>query len=93
LAAYHRADYLLFDSAQAGSGTRFDWGQLPALDGSGLVQPSFLAGGIGCDTIAAALELKPFAVDISSGAETDGLKDRSKMHYLVQQVRSHERSI
>jgi phosphoribosylanthranilate isomerase len=49
--------------------------------------PWFLAGGISLENIDRALSLRPFGLDISSGAETDGFKDREKMIALVNQVR------
>ncbi|MDR1588461.1 MAG: phosphoribosylanthranilate isomerase, partial [Treponema sp.] len=49
-------------------------------------KPCFLAGGVGLHNIAEALRLGPFGVDVSSGAETDGVKDREKILRLVAQV-------
>jgi phosphoribosylanthranilate isomerase len=49
--------------------------------------PWFLAGGISLENIGRALSLRPFGLDISSGAETDGFKDREKMIALVKRVR------
>ncbi|MDR0381448.1 MAG: phosphoribosylanthranilate isomerase [Oscillospiraceae bacterium] len=71
------ADFLLFDSG-AGSGRPFDWRRLEAPRA-----PYFLAGGIGLDNLARALALDPYGVDISSGAETNGVKDLQKMRGLV----------
>ena len=59
-------DYYLFDSG-SGSGKAFDWGVLNSFE---IDKPWFLAGGIGVDNIEKALVLNPFAVDVSSGAET-----------------------
>jgi phosphoribosylanthranilate isomerase len=50
-------------------------------------KPWFLAGGVGLHNIAEAAGLGPFGVDVSSGAETDGVKDRDKILRLVAQVR------
>ncbi|MDR2447846.1 MAG: phosphoribosylanthranilate isomerase [Treponema sp.] len=75
------ADYLLLDSG-AGSGKRFDWGVAGAC-----TKPYFLAGGIDAANIAEALSYRPFGVDVSSGAETGGLKDREKILALVNAVR------
>jgi phosphoribosylanthranilate isomerase len=47
----------------------------------------FLAGGIGLHNIHEALLLGSFGIDISSGAETDGVKDRGKMIELTSIVR------
>lgn len=83
-------DYLLLDAYHpqlpGGSGQRFDWATLPKLE-----KPYFLAGGIDTDNIREALKYKPYAVDVSSGAETDGLKDREKIIKLVNIVRSEHR--
>jgi phosphoribosylanthranilate isomerase len=73
------ADYCLIDSG-AGSGKPFNWKLLSSLKFS---KPWFLAGGISLDNIEPAMALKPFALDLSSGAETDGIKDREKIVKLV----------
>lgn len=78
------ADYILLDSGAGGTGTVFDWSLIKDLN-----RPFFLAGGLGIDNVAAALlEISPFAVDISSGIETDGKKDRNKMEQFVRNVRN-----
>lgn len=79
----NNADYLLFDAEEAGSGTPFDWSSLPKTD-----LPFFLAGGITLENLPQAMELQPFAIDVSSGVETDGLKDREKMERMVSRVRN-----
>jgi phosphoribosylanthranilate isomerase len=84
------ADYILLDNGTGGTGKRFDWTLLQ--DGEyvcGLSVPCFLAGGIDVYTIEEALRFKPFGIDVSSGAETGGLKDREKMLRLVEIVRNH----
>ena len=77
------ADFILLDSG-AGSGKTFNWDKLQSLKTK---RPWFLAGGINIKNIDKALELEPFAVDISSGVETDGVKDRKKILELVKAVR------
>jgi phosphoribosylanthranilate isomerase len=47
---------------------------------------TFLAGGINLENIKEALKLNPFAIDLSSGAETNGFKDREKILKLVETV-------
>ncbi|MDE6737781.1 MAG: phosphoribosylanthranilate isomerase, partial [Lachnospiraceae bacterium] len=65
------ADYVLLDSGQGGTGTTFDWNLLEKID-----RPYFLAGGLNADNVRSAIErLNPYAVDVSSGIETDGYKD------------------
>jgi len=73
------ADYYLVDSG-AGSGKTFNWDLLKSQKFN---KPWFLAGGIGLDNIEQAMALAPFAVDISGGAETDGIKDRQKILQLT----------
>lgn len=88
-ALYAGADYLLLDSG-SGSGKPFDWGILPSSPPIPL--PWFLAGGVSLENIDSALSYSPFAVDVSSGAETDGVKDRQKMTALVKQAHQHRTS-
>lgn len=78
------ADYLLLDNGPGGTGQTFDWRLIPPLE-----KPCFLAGGIGEHNVAAALALplKPYCIDVSSGAETDGCKDPAKILRLVRRVR------
>ncbi len=68
------ADFILLDSGQ-GSGETFDWSILREVR-----RPYFLAGGLTPNNIpAAAAQCRPYAVDLSSGVETDGFKDRKKI--------------
>jgi len=76
-------NYYLIDSG-SGSGEPFDWNLLNALN---IDKPWFLAGGINLANINQAMALNPFAIDVSSGAETDGVKDREKIVQLVATVR------
>ena len=78
------ADFCLVDSG-AGSGKTFDWSIIRPL--REMRQPLFLAGGINLDNIEQAMALNPFAIDVSSGAETDGVKDREKIMRLVERAR------
>jgi phosphoribosylanthranilate isomerase len=73
------ADYYLVDSG-AGTGKTFNWQKLSPIK---FPKPWFLAGGVNLKNIKQAMTLNPFAVDISSGAETDGIKDREKILQLV----------
>ena len=78
------ADCILLDNGAGGTGTEFDWSLL-----EGFERPFFLAGGLDPENAAQAVTaLRPFAVDVSSGIETDGLKDREKMKAFVEAVRS-----
>ena len=81
-----QADYLLFDAPVAGSGQTFDWGQL---DTTELAQPFFIAGGLNEDNVARAIQyFSPFAVDVSSGVETDGQKDHEKIRRFIERVKN-----
>ena len=79
------ADYILLDSG-AGTGSMFDWELL-----RGVNRPYFLAGGLSPDSAALAVRsLHPYGVDVSSGIETDGLKDKTKMTAFVNAVRMED---
>ena len=81
-----QADYLLFDAPVAGSGQTFDWGQL---DTTELSQSFFIAGGLNEDNVEEAIQhFSPFAVDISSGVETDGQKDHEKIRRFIERVKN-----
>lgn len=76
------ADYLLFDGG-TGSGVAFDWSTLTDID-----RDFFLAGGLNAGNLMTAIEkIHPYAVDISSGVETNGVKDLKKMREVVGLVR------
>jgi phosphoribosylanthranilate isomerase len=80
------ADYLLLDHGSGGTGEAFDWSILEDLG-----RPYFLAGGLDPDNVSTALKLaRPFAVDVSSGVETDKLKDPARMEAFVRAVRESE---
>ena len=80
------ADYILLDSG-AGTGTIFDWGLVNSIG-----RPYFLAGGLdACNVADAVKTLHPFAVDVSSGIETNGVKDKIKMAAFVAAVRKEDR--
>lgn len=80
------ADYVLLDSGAGGTGKLIDW----SLAGT-LQRPYFLAGGLTADNVYEAVtKLNPYAVDVSSGIETDGVKDFDKMNRFAGEVRKHE---
>lgn len=80
------ADYILLDYKQAGSGQSFDWQMLNTLK-----RPYFLAGGLDIENIQAALSYRPFAVDISSGVETDGYKAADKIIQIARRIKNEQR--
>ena len=80
-----KADYILFDSG-AGTGKAFDWSLLNSFD-----RPFFLAGGLDLENINKAIHhFHPFALDVSSGIETNGKKDKEKMAAFIAAVRKEE---
>jgi phosphoribosylanthranilate isomerase len=83
------ADFLLFDNGSGGTGERFDLGLLDAAraEGQRAERAFFLAGGIDIANIGEALAREPYGIDVSSGVETDGAKDKEKIIALVRVVR------
>lgn len=79
-------DYLLLDTyakgAYGGSGIAFDWSLIPKLE-----KPYFLAGGIRFENLREAVKQHPYCVDVSSGMETEGRKDRDKILQMVGELR------
>ena len=76
------ADYLLFDGPQPGSGKIFDWNTISCYN-----KKYFLAGGLSIENIAQAAQRKPYCLDVSSGVETNGVKDSKKIQQFVTKVR------
>jgi len=81
-AANSNADYVMIDSG-AGSGKKFDWNILKDFN-----RDYFLAGGLDPESVGEAISLlEPFAVDVSSGVETDGIKDEEKIAKFIKAVK------
>ncbi len=79
------ADLVLAD-AGAGEGKTFDWSLL-----SEMKRPYLLAGGLGPENVEEAIqEIRPYGVDVSSGIETDGIKDPEKMRKFAEIVRAFQ---
>lgn len=69
------ADYVLLDNGKGGTGKAFDWSLLSEIN-----RDYFLAGGLNPDNVSNAVSmLHPFAVDVSTGIETNSIKDENKM--------------
>lgn len=80
-----KARYLLFDAPMAGSGETFDW-QL--LRDKHIKQPFFIAGGLNADNVKECIHrFSPYAVDVSSGVETNGHKDSQKIIKFIESVK------
>lgn len=80
LERYRQAGISLFllDHGTGGTGMRFDWTKLPDIS-----YPYLLAGGICLENIEEALHTGAIGLDVSSGVETNGKKDRAKMIAMV----------
>jgi phosphoribosylanthranilate isomerase len=91
LPRYDLAAWLLdsYQPAQAGgTGARFDWPL--AVEASKLGRPIILAGGLTPENVAEAVrQVRPFAVDVSSGVEAaPGKKDPAKLRAFTRAARS-----
>lgn len=76
------ADYVLLDGGR-GEGKQFDYRILHQIK-----RRYFLAGGLNEKNLSDVLkQTKPFAVDLSSGIETNGVKDIMKMRAIADIVR------
>jgi phosphoribosylanthranilate isomerase len=85
------SDFILLDSPKGkyrgGNGTVFNWSE---------VNPKFLnpkkvilAGGLKADNVEAAINIiKPYMVDVSSGVETEGIKDLGKIKTFIEKAKS-----
>lgn len=85
-AQHSTADYILLDHGAGGTGKTFDWTWV-----SKIKRPYFLAGGLTPNNAAQAAALQPYALDVSSGIETDGVKDKEKMTSFMAQIRAYRR--
>lgn len=82
------ADMLLFDAyhkdERGGTGDVFDWSCLDTFE-----RPFMLAGGIDSTNVARAIRtVRPYGIDISSGIETNGVKDDEKITAFIKIVKS-----
>ena len=82
------ADMLLFDAyhkdERGGTGEVFDWSSLDEFE-----RPFMLAGGIDSTNVARAIRtVRPYGIDISSGIETEGVKDDEKIKSFTNIVRT-----
>ena len=54
-----------------------------------IMDPTFTAGGLNSENVGEAIKkTNPFAVDISSGVETNGLKDEEKIYEIIRRIRN-----
>ena len=79
------ADYIILD-AGTGEGKTFDWALV-----ENFKKPYFLAGGLNPGNVIDAMrKLNPYALDVSTGIETDSFKDKKKMAEFAEAVRKEE---
>ena len=73
------------EGVPGGTGATFDWTLIPEQ----LPLPVILSGGLDAENVAAAIEqVRPYAVDVSSGVEADkGIKDAAKIARFIQEVK------
>ena len=86
-------NFILVDSghgaARGGNGTTFDWSYLENVS---IDKRVILAGGLNLENVRSAIEkVNPFMVDVSSGVETDGIKDVRKINEFIFKVKNSSR--
>lgn len=89
---FKRAKALLLDAhvpgLPGGTGRRFDWSRVPR----SLPIPLIVSGGLDAGNVADAIrEVRPWAVDVSSGVEASrGVKDPAKIADFIRSVRRED---
>jgi len=91
---YSEAQGLLLDAhveGFGGGGKAFDWSLVPA----GVPHPLVLSGGLRAESVAAGIrQLRPWAVDVSSGVESSrGVKDAAMIRRFCDAVREADARI
>lgn len=84
-------DYVLIDSNDGnsfgGTGKTFNWGIIPR----NIKKPLFLAGGLNYNNVDKAIKIiSPYCLDINSGVETNGIKDREKILNIVNKIKGYK---
>jgi phosphoribosylanthranilate isomerase len=82
-------DAVLIDTAGGGTGKAFDWTVIERYKEAAreIGIPLYVAGGLSLDNVQSLVkEYKPDGVDVSSGVETDGIKDIEKINTFVRKV-------
>lgn len=84
------SDYILFDSysnsCYGGNGNSFDWTLIPNV----IDKQFFLAGGINLANAQSAMSLGAYCIDVSTGVETNGVKDPSKIQEIIKLIRGEK---
>ena len=82
---YSNADYIILDSGM-GTGKSFNHQYIRNIN-----REFFLAGGLNFKNVASAISnYKPYAVDVSSSVETNGIKDKNKMQQFINVIRKED---
>ncbi|WP_238457460.1 phosphoribosylanthranilate isomerase [Alkalihalobacterium alkalinitrilicum] len=78
-----------------GTGVTFDWSHIPKYieQGKILAKPVFIAGGINPSNIEQLLKYQPEGIDISSGIEVNGLKDKAMINQIEERIKQNDRKI
>lgn len=89
-----KADRILLDTykkgERGGSGESFNWDILENVNCEDII----LAGGLNCGNIRNAIqEVRPYMVDVSSGTESDGFKDREKIKKCIEAARRADSAV
>jgi len=80
-----KADYFLLDRSKRGEGEMVDLEKASRLTGN---FPIFIAGGLTPDNVASVVsQIRPFAVDVAGGVETDGHQDIEKVKLFIRNAK------
>ncbi len=86
-----KADFVLIDSKDkntiGGTGKVFDWTTIPEK----IKDKLFLAGGINIKNVKEAMKVLPYCLDVNSGVETDGNKDRNKIKEIIEIIKGYNK--
>jgi phosphoribosylanthranilate isomerase len=73
------------DGKHGGTGRAFDWGLAREIAGDRRI---IISGGLTPENVGACIRrVRPYGVDVRSGIETNGVKDRGKMHAFLRAVK------
>ncbi|MGF7185010.1 phosphoribosylanthranilate isomerase [Desulfitispora alkaliphila] len=82
---YDSVSGVLLDGSQPGKAKKFNW---DLIEKARLAKPLIIAGGINSDNIDELIErVRPYAIDVSSGATADGAKSYEKIKAIVDSAR------